>query len=139
MSQQAGPRIPGQGDWGIAVPALLITFAVALVGFWPAMVWHGYTDTGGWRWDIHSTIAEAVYFGVIGFTAGLVALGNRDSRRAVTVTPDRPPPPPPSVVADSACKHPRAVRVENITNPDETVAYLCPDCDSQLDEERKPS
>jgi len=77
MNQPSRPRIPGQGDWGIAIPALLIAFAVALVGFWPAMVWHGYTDTGGWKWDIHSTIAELVYFGVAGFIAVLIFLGNR--------------------------------------------------------------
>jgi hypothetical protein len=79
MNQPNRQRVPGQGDWGIAVPAVLITFAVALVGFWPAMVWHGYGGPTGndWRWDIHSTIAEAVYWGVIGFIAALIILGNR--------------------------------------------------------------
>lgn len=56
---------PPKGDWGIIGPGLLIIAVVAVIGFWPAMVWHGYTDTGGWRWDIHSTIAELVYWGII--------------------------------------------------------------------------
>ena len=79
MSQPSRPRIPGQGDAGILFPLLGITFAVLLVGFWPAMVWHGYGGPTGndWRWDIHSTVAELAYFGVIGFIAALIFLGNR--------------------------------------------------------------
>ena len=64
-------------EWGIIGPAIGIFFVVAIFGFWPAMVWHGYTDTGGWRWDIHSTIGELVYFGVLAFLALLVWLGNK--------------------------------------------------------------
>src|SRR5947209_19649892 len=81
----AGEPMPSMksGDYGIIGPAFLIFFAVALVGFWPAMVWHGQTDTGGWRWDIHSTIAEAVYWGTIGFIALLCWLGNRPTQHTV--------------------------------------------------------
>ena len=71
------PRPPAQGDWGIAIPFFAGLMVIALLGFWPAMVWHGYTDTGGWKWDIHSTVAEAVYFGVMAFIAALIVLGNR--------------------------------------------------------------
>ena len=51
--------------YGIIAPALLIIGVIAVVGFWPAMVWHGQTDTGGWRWDIHSTIGCLIWWGLI--------------------------------------------------------------------------
>ena len=74
------PRCTPQGDavsrYGIIGPVLLFGGIAAVIGFWPAMVWHGYTATGGWRWDIHSTVAELAYWGVIGFVAGLIALGS---------------------------------------------------------------
>src|SRR5512135_3106607 len=121
-------RPPAQEDWGIAIPFFAGAMIIAVVGFWPAMVWHGYTDAGGWRWDIHSTIAEAVYFGVVAFIVTLVWLGNRGSRPAVPPPPTMPPAPPlPRPRRAPACRHPRAVRVENIMDPDETVAWLCPD------------
>jgi hypothetical protein len=130
MSQPSRPRVPGQGDAGILFPLLGITFAVLLVGFWPAMVWHGYGGPTGndWRWDIHSTIAEAVYFGVIGFIAALVALGNRPAKAYVagTVTPAGLRPPPASVVARPACRHLDAVPVDNLLGG-EPWAWLCPD------------
>lgn len=76
MNNGNSPR----GDWGIIGPAIGIFFAVALLGFWPVMVVHGYTDTGGWRWDIHSTYAELAYAGTIGFVALMIWLGNRPAK-----------------------------------------------------------
>jgi hypothetical protein len=70
----------GRGDYGIIGPLILIAFAVALVGFWPVMVVHGYTDTGGWRWDSHSTFAEAAYLGCVAFVALMIWLGNRPAK-----------------------------------------------------------
>jgi hypothetical protein len=69
-----------RGDYGIIGPHILIAFAVALIGFWPVMVVHGYTDTGGWQWDIHSTYAELTYLGTIGFVALMIWLGNRPAK-----------------------------------------------------------
>ena len=124
------------GDYGIIGPAILAWFAVTLFGFWPAMVWHGYTDTGGWRWDIHSTVAELVYWGTIGFTVFLCWLGNRPAKTsaAVPVTPERLPPPPSVCVPRPVCLHLNAVKVESILDPDKAVAYWCEECGTQLDE-----
>ncbi len=129
-------RPPAQGDWGIAIPFFIGAMLVALVGFWPAMVWHGYTGAGGWRWDIHSTIAEAVYFGTVAFIAGLIWLGNRPARR---VPPSGPPMTslPPAAFPPRRCRHAGKVPVDLFTG--ERVAYLCPDCDTQLDEKGQPS
>jgi hypothetical protein len=77
MRTASGPS----GGYGIIGPALLVIGVVAVLGFWPAMVWHGYTDTGGWRWDVHSTVAEAVYFGVAGFVVLMAWLGRRGGER----------------------------------------------------------
>jgi hypothetical protein len=139
MNQPNRQRAPGQGDWGIAVPFFAGLMIVALVGFWPAMVWHGYGGPTGndWRWDIHSTIAEAVYLGVIGFIAVLVVAGNRPARTAVKPKRERswPPPkyvPPPSVAVPPACRHLSAVPVDLSTG--ERVAWWCEACETQLDE-----
>lgn len=98
MSQPARqqPRPPAQEDWGIAVPFFAGAMVIAVVGFWPAMVWHGYTDTGGWRWDIHSTVAELVYLGVVAFIITLAWLGSRPARTAAPpkCVPPRPGPDP---------------------------------------------
>jgi hypothetical protein len=129
------------GDWGIIGPGLLVIGAIAVIGFWPAMVWHGYGGPTGtaWRWDIHSTIAELVYWGTIGFTVFLCWLGNRPAQRTT-----RPPrgrlnvealPPPPFVVAPPICLHLNAVMVESITDPDKAVAYWCEACETQLGED----
>ena len=53
------------GDFGIIGPGLVFLIIVVPVFFWPAMVWHGHTATGGWSWDIHSTIACLAYWGVL--------------------------------------------------------------------------
>lgn len=121
------------GDWGLIGPLLLFGGITALVGFWPAMVWHGYTDTGGWRWDIHSTVAELAYWGVLGFLAAMIALGNRPARTraAVSAPPGRLRPPPP-VTSRPICLHLRAVKVDSVT--DRTVIWCCwcPDCEAGL-------
>ena len=70
------------GGYGIIGPAILIFLAVLLAGFWPVLVVHGQTDTGGWRWDIHSTWAELAYLAGAGFVATLAWLGNRKGSRS---------------------------------------------------------
>jgi len=46
------------------------------------------------------------------------------------------PPPPGSIcVSPPACPHLHALTVGSIIDPDEALAYLCPECDTQLDEE----
>ena len=139
------------GEWGIIVPAVLIVGAVALLGFWPVMVWHGYTDTGGWRWDIHSTVAELTYWGVIGFIALLYRADHKPDRTAAPPKPKRerawPPPkyvppaprlpdgfdPPSAALAPPAprCHHLDAVPVDLSTG--ERVAWWCEACETQLD------
>src|SRR5512146_3590512 len=83
MSIQPPSRKP-RNDYGIIGPGLLIVFAVALIGFWPVMVWHGYGGPTGndWRWDIHSTIAEGAYLGVVGFIVLMCWLGSRPAQIA---------------------------------------------------------
>ena len=136
------------GDAGIIGPVILIFFVVALAGFWPAMVWHGYGGPTGndWRWDIRSTIAELVYFGTIGFIALMVWLGNRPAARprpprgrlrveATTVSQLKPP--PPSVcVPPPICLHRNAVKVDSSywRNLGRAVIFCCwcPDCEEEL-------
>lgn len=120
-------------EWGIVGPAILIFFVVALIGFWPAMVWHGYTDTGGWRWDIHSTIGELVYFGTIGFIALMAWAGNRSPKIASppTVSELRPPPPSVCVPAAPLCCHRNAVRIDSVLDPGLIYRCWCPDCDPE--------
>lgn len=131
-----------RGDYGIIGPLILIAFAVALVGFWPVMVVHGYTDTGGWRWDIHSTIAELAYLGTIGFIITLAWLGNRPAR--LPRMPARTPLEPGESEAFAAafrqappvCLHPGAVKVDSAyyRNFGRTVIFCCwcPDCEAEL-------
>lgn len=99
MSQPVRQRPPSvaKGDCGIAVPFFAGVVAVALLGFWPAMVWHGYGGPTGndWRWDIHSTVAEAVYFGVMAFIIALVVTGRRPASRTPAPAPAAPPEPGP--------------------------------------------
>ena len=77
------PRRTPRGDFitrnGIIGPGILIGFAVLLVGFWPALAWHGHTATGGWRWDIHSTIGCLIWWAI---TLGpLIAVVIADARK----------------------------------------------------------
>jgi hypothetical protein len=138
------PRCTPQGGFvdrnGIIGPGFLILCVVAVIGFWPAMVWHGYGGPTGtaWRWDIHSTIAEAVYFGAIGFIVFLCWLGNRPAQRGPR--PPRGPlpvevlrPPPPSVVARPVCLHLNAVKVNSaVPGLDLTYRCWCPACETAL-------
>jgi hypothetical protein len=64
-------------DGGFIEYVVAAGLVIGLTGFWPVMVVHGYTDTGGWRWDIHSTIAELAYVGAVAFVALMIWLGNR--------------------------------------------------------------
>jgi hypothetical protein len=129
------PRMKN-GDYGILGPLALIAGVVAVTGFWPAMVWHGYTDTGGWRWDIHSTVAVAAYWGVIAFAAALAAIGNRPARHAVRpprgplnaeALPQSPPPP----ATRPACQHLHAEPLVNRFTA-APLAWFCAECDTQL-------
>jgi hypothetical protein len=128
------PQCSKPGDYGLIGPLVLIFFAVALVGFWPAMVWHGYTDTGGWRWDIHSTVAEGVYVGVIAFIGVLAWAGNKQPEPVApkAVTELRPPPPSVCVPAPRLCLHPGAVKVNSSVYPDLTYRCWCPGCGTGL-------
>ena len=140
MSSQY-PRRQQGGDYGIIGPLVLIVFAVALVGFWPVMVWHGYGGPTGtaWRWDIHSTIAEGTYLGVIGFIALMCWLGTRPAKiappkgrlRVEATTPEQLRPPPASVCVPP-CYHLDAVPVDLSTG--ERVAWWCQACETQLGE-----
>jgi hypothetical protein len=77
--RKPSPRKQSAGDYGIIGPLLLIVIPVILVGFWPVMVWHGYGGPTGndWRWDIHSTVAESVYIGLIALFSLLIWAVNR--------------------------------------------------------------
>jgi hypothetical protein len=116
-----------------------------LVLCWPALFAHGQTVTGGWRWDIHSTIACSVWWGVLAVPviAALVVKGN-----AYRKLPKPPPPPPevkvprrfgfaldkaPAVAVQAApvCVHPAAVPVDNDMLG--RLAWWCPSCETQLD------
>jgi hypothetical protein len=141
-------RAQNKGNYGIIGPGFLIICAVAVLGFWPAMVWHGEGGPSGtaWQWDVHSTIGCLVYWGVLIFVCVLARHGNRASRPASPQPPLVPPVPPswpgagwtPPPAAPPAaatgrpgCQHAGAVPVDLVTG--ERVAWLCPDCGTQLD------
>ncbi len=128
----------------VGVAAAVIAFA--LLGFWPAIVWHGQNDMGGWRWDVNSTIACSIWWGVL--LSPFLAAGIAGARKKRLLRPVRPP----TAVAEalsiadaigeqpvqqdpSPCRHPRAVPVTDVLG--ERVAWLCPDppqgCGAQLD------
>jgi hypothetical protein len=133
MGMGANNRNSPQGDWGIIGPLILIFFAVALVGFWPVMVVHGTTDTGGWRWDIHSTYAELAYVGTVGFVAWMIWLGNRPALRAAPpVKAASPGPLPRPVATRPVCLHLRAVKVDSVTDRSVVYRCWCPDCEAEL-------
>lgn len=73
-----------QGNAGAAGPLILVFFIVVIIGFWPAMVWHGEGGPAGtsWEWNIDSTVAELVYWGILVFIASLAAISNRVPRKA---------------------------------------------------------
>jgi hypothetical protein len=130
------PRCAPRGDFvarnGILGPGFAILCVVAVIGFWPAMVWHGYTDTGGWRWDIHSTAAELAYAGVIAFIALLYWADHRTPGVAGRTAREVPPSGPlmsslpavAAVIAAPACRHPDAIAVDSLLGG-EPWAWLC--------------
>jgi hypothetical protein len=112
----------GKG-WGVVIGLALL--AVFLV--WPGWAWHGQTATGGYRWDGESTAAMLIWWGILAFwliVAGLVRQAN--AKRA------KPQPPPQIRQAPPACLHRNAVRVESALDADKTLAWWCPDCETQL-------
>jgi hypothetical protein len=133
------PRKQSTGDWGIAIPAFLIIGLGWLVLCWPAIFAHGYTETGGWRWDIHSTYACAAWWGTIGFVALMTWAGRRvpADRVPKAVTPPAASellPPPSAALAPpkGACRHLHAIPVESALPELPPPAWLCPQCDEQL-------
>lgn len=120
-------------EWGIIGPAIGIFFAVLIFGFWPVLIMHGQTDTGGWRWDIHSTFAEAAYLGCVAFSGVLIWAGNRKPRPVMpkAITELRPPPPSVCVPAP-LCLHLGAVKVDSVTDRSVVYRCWCPDCEAEL-------
>ncbi len=128
------------GDYSIIGPGFLIFCAVAVIGFWPAMAWHGYGGPTGtaWRWDIHSTVACCIWWGVtvipfLVIVAARKARGFPYRKRPVQAscgaaeapgTATAVPPDPPR------CRHLDAVPVDLSTG--ERVAWWCEDCQTQL-------
>jgi hypothetical protein len=137
-ARQPGRRPParntrgGVADWGIVEWGLVLVAVMVVLG-WPAMVWHGKGGPTGndWRWDIHSTIAEGVYLGIIGLIVFLAWLGNRLPADRAPKAPPSPLPvtPPATAPTRPGCRHAGAVKVDAYY--DETVVYCCwcPDCD----------
>jgi hypothetical protein len=121
------------GDFGIIGPGLLV---VAVIGFWPAMVWHGEGGPAGtaWEWNINSTIGCCVWWGLTIVPFLIAAIVSAYRKRAPRMPPrPRPPVPPlppegyiPPPSASSGCPHGGAVPVDLVTG--ERVAWLCPDC-----------
>jgi hypothetical protein len=77
------------GGVGILLPAAIILGVGWLVLCWPALAWHGYTDTGGWRWDVHSTIACAVWWGIIAAAVVFWVCSKIPVKPAPKAQPDR--------------------------------------------------
>jgi hypothetical protein len=134
-SRCAQVRARNRGNAGIIGPGLLIVGVVAVVGFWPAMVWHGEGGPSGtaWQWNIDSTIGCCIWWG----SWVLLALIIWACRKYGS-------PPPPvrahgtAPVLPAPCPHLGRVRVESVLDEDETVAWWCPDCEKTLDPGFKP-
>jgi len=114
---------------------------ILVAGFWPAMVWHGYGGPEGtsWRWDIHSTIACLIWWGltIVPLTVAAVISAGRKRKlgraapeaaravtgaRALTAEAAKVPEPP-------VCRHLNAVRVDSVLDPKLVWQCWCPDCD----------
>jgi hypothetical protein len=153
-------RAQNKGGVGILLPAALIIGVVTVVGFWPAMVWHGDGGPTGtaWRWNIDSTVAELTYFGAIAFVTVVIWLcrkyaymagpdptalpqpdrwweGPEYQRAALKQAAKRPAGEPllPRPPDTPICLHRNAIRVESVLDKDQTVAWWCPDCEETLD------
>jgi len=131
LGEEPGVRL-GLRAGGSGLGVLIIFGVLVLIGFWPAMVWHGYTDTGGYRWDIHSTIACLTYWGILAALVGLGVLVSWGNKREAAKEKAAPLPPP-------ICTHGNAVRVDSVLDKDKTVAWWCPDCETQLDPGWQPA
>lgn len=146
-------RFEGRQGAGVLIAAAVVVVA-AVIGFWPARVWHGTTPSGAWRWDIHSTAACLIWWGLMLIPFLAVTIGGKRGRR-----PRRPacgmpaveqlPPPPASVTvpacrhrtvlgqvcldcgASVACRHLHAVKVASAFLPDVVYHCWCPDCDPE--------
>jgi hypothetical protein len=136
-------RARNKGNAGIIGPGLVVIFVVALVGFWPAMVWHGEGGPTGtaWEWNVDSTVGCCIWWGiwVLGLTVAFVSAsaGRRRAIRAEdrasaarvaaaqAVAAARP-----LEAATAPCKHPNAVPVDNDMLG--RLAWWCPDCETQL-------
>lgn len=96
---------------------------------WPAYAWHGEGGPVGtaWRWNIDTTIACSIWWGLL--LAAVLAIGVATgklrpewSAKTPAVTPPAPP----------VCVHRNAVRVESALDTTVTLAQWCPDCETQL-------
>ena len=75
--------------WTLIEPLFLIGVPLVLFSCWPAIFAHGYTDTGGWRWDIHSTVACSAWWGVL-LLFGLIGWVNHRPKKTGNLTARRP-------------------------------------------------
>lgn len=133
------------GDYGIIGPGLLIIGVIAVVGFWPAMVWHGQTDTGGWRWNIDSTIGCCVWWSFTVLPLVIAAIVDVHRKRKAIMAQytaqealaraEQLAAEAEKVPEHPACQHLDAIRVESSLDRNKTLAYWCPDCEAQLGED----
>lgn len=135
---QRQPARSGSSDyakgWGYAI---LFVLAIC-TAIWPYWVWHGQNSAGGLRWDIHSTIACSIWWGLLfaAFLAYGVATGHLRpewSAKTPAVKPQAPP----------LCTHGNRVEVLNgyfeKMGIRKLEAYWCPDCSTRLEADWKPS
>ena len=53
---------------------------------WPWFIWHGYSSGGngwGWRWDLHSTVACVIWWGVLLLLCGAEPLNKALEKRGI--------------------------------------------------------
>lgn len=118
-------------DAGI-VAVLVVIAGLIWVVKEPFRLWHttgadGHQHPAAGAWAAWSTAA----FLIVGFMVAASVSAARDKSRprrargGVRMLAATPPPP---------CRHPGAVKVENLHDPDGPPwAYWCPDCGTQLD------
>ena len=134
LCPSCGKTVRDREGWGVIEFVLPAGILLALVSCWPAIFAHGYTDTGGWRWDIHSTVACSAWWGVMLL---FVLIGWVNHRTAQW--PARPPRGPlpvevlrPTPPARPVCLHRNAVKVNSAVVPGLIWRCWCPDCESEL-------